>query len=107
MKVKEKNIVFTDWKTLTEKTFDVITIYKRIKKHKYSDCNCMFFRLRNENSDEDYFIKGEQTDVISLEKMTSCFIDVGKDEYGNYFCLYHCNFEIVSCYETFRIRPKK
>ena len=67
--MKESEINFTKIDIIKTKSFATITIYPRRKKHRYSKHNCMYFMGIEEETGQEYYFKGEETDVIKIETM--------------------------------------
>ena len=104
--MKESEIEFTDIETIKSKSFDTITIYPRRKKHRYSNHNCMYFCATEIKTGQEYWFKGEETDVIKIENI-ECSMDIVN---SNKIRLYHKigspnrEFKIVHCMDTLVIQ---
>lgn len=104
--MKESEIEFTDIDIIKTKLFSTITIYPRRKKHKYSHYNCMYFRGVELKTGQEYYFKGEETDMIKLENI-ECSMELVK---GNKISLYHKignlsrGFKVVHCMDTLVIQ---
>ena len=100
--MKESDIKFTDIETIKSKTFETITIYPRKKKHRYSKYNCMYFRGVETKTGQEYYFKGEETDVIKIQNIEFSMDLVD----GNKIRLYHKisypnrEFKITHCMDT-------
>lgn len=104
--MKESEIKFTDIEDIKGKIFETITIYPRKKKHKYSKYTCMYFKGVEKQTYNEYYFKGEETDVIKLETV-ECSMDLVEN---NKIHLYHNisnpkrGFEVIHCMDTLVIK---